>query len=431
MFNIPNGVCDIMNKLIGSNYTAYLVGGCVRDHVLGIEPNDFDICTSALPDSILCLFPGAIPTGIKHGTLTVLSDSGPVEVSAMRCKGGYTDNLHLDLAFRDFTINSLAMDINGVIYDYNSGIEDIKSGIIRTTGPARNVYRNDPLRMMRAVRLACHLGFYISSDTTDEIMLSSSLITSVSAERVRDELNRIILSIRPSFGIRRLFDYGLLTHILPELCVCHGFEQNSKYHNKDVFEHTMDVVESTPDSLALRLSALLHDIGKPLTYSEDHDGQGHFYKHHMVGADMCQSILKRLKYDNDTINRVSLLVREHMSRYFDLRRSGIKRFIARVGVKNLDNLFELQIADIKGGIEPERYYEVIEFRNNVYDVLDKAEPLSVVDLDINGHDLQEIGIQAGKEMWVILNALLDAVLENPDLNDNAVLLDIVRNRDLL
>ena len=431
MFDIPCGVRNIMNKLIDSNYTAYLVGGCVRDYVLGIEPNDFDIGTSALPDNILALFPGAIPTGIKHGTLTVLSDSGPVEVSAMRYEGGYTDNLCLDLTFRDFTINSLAMDINGVIYDCNSGIEDIKNGIIRTAGPARNVYRNDPLRMMRAVRLACYLGFDISSDTTDEIIQSSSLIKSVPAERVRDELNKIILSNRPSFGIRGLFDYGLLTHILPELCACHGFEQNSKYHDKDVFEHTMAVLENVANSLVLRLSALLHDIAKPLTYSEDHDGQGHFYKHHMVGGDMCQTILKRLKYDNNTINQVSLLVREHMSRYLGLRRSGIKRFIARVGVENLENLFELQIADIKGGIDPERYYEVIEFKNNVYDVLDKAEPLSVFDLDINGHDLQEIGIQPGREMGAILNSLLDAVLENPDLNDKTVLLDIVKSRDLI
>ncbi|MCK9309980.1 MAG: CCA tRNA nucleotidyltransferase [Candidatus Cloacimonetes bacterium] len=432
MFNIPQEVQYVMQQLNTNGYQSYLVGGCVRDMLLDKEPKDFDICTSALPDEIIKIFDKTVPTGLQHGTVTVLINHYPVEVTTMRKDGIYKDNRHPEIVLftnkleedvmrRDFTINALAIDNESVLYDYVNGVSDLKQNTIKAVGNPNDRFKEDALRMMRAIRLACQLGFAIDNKTIKAIKINSSLLQNISIERVREELNRILISDYPSIGIRMLYQYGLLQYIIPELCICVGFDQNNSFHDKDIFEHTMTVLESIPATLELRLSALLHDIAKPQTFNG-----GHFYGHHMEGADLAEQILRRMKYDNQTIDKIKTLVFYHMDRYDNLSIAGTKRFINRIGIENIDDLFELQIADRKGCKPPVYIQDILNLKNQCYEILNKEELLTIKDLSINGYDLMELGIKPSKEMGNILDKLLEMVLENPELNNKDILLELVK-----
>jgi tRNA nucleotidyltransferase (CCA-adding enzyme) len=416
-----------MKILEENNFQAYLVGGGTRDNFLNREAKDYDVATSATPQQVKQLFDKVIPTGEKHGTVTVLIRENSVEVTTLRKDGIYedyrhptevffTDNLKEDLARRDFTINALAVDLNGKVYDYFGGLEDLKKGEIKAVGEPNDRFKEDPLRMMRAIRFACQLDFYINIYTLISISTNSELINKISAERIRDELCKILLSNYPEFGIRALLDTNILKYIIPELCECNNFDQYNIHHDKNVFDHIMEVLSNTPNILNVRLAALLHDIAKPKTFTLDKNNQGHFYGHHIDGAEIAEEILRRLKFDNKTIEAVKILVFEHMSRYDFLRVASIKKFINRVGIENLNNLFELQIADIKGSASPHDFNKVIELREKVEEILTKEEPLTVKNLAINGHDLIDLGFTPGIEMGNILKYLLERVLENPELN---------------
>lgn len=364
----------VLTTLQDNGYPSFLVGGCVRDLLLGKEPKDYDICTKALPEQVKSLFPKVVDTGIKHGTVTVLTkglsaDSVDatgvaVEVTTFRkvvqnpdgpkaSEIVYGSDPVEDVLKRDFTINGLLYD--GVtVVDYVDGQVDLKSGFIRGIENPDHRFQEDPLRTIRAVRLGCQLGFEIEPGTLAAIGKNVSLISYVSPERIRDELMKILLGNRPAAGFRLLYRVGLLSIILPELALCHGFDQVNPHHSQDIFEHIMTVVENTPPDLIIRLAALLHDIGKPLTFSIDEEGIGHFYEHHLKSYDLSEKILTRLKFDNKTIRQVSLLIKEHMSKLKNPKRSTLKRLINRVGPENIAALMELQIADVK---RPEKMNE--------------------------------------------------------------------------
>lgn len=429
---IPEKVKFIIDELQKKGYEAYAVGGCVRDALLGRTPNDWDITTSALPEAIISCFSHTIPTGIKHGTVTVMIEKEPFEVTTYRIDGEYSDNRHPDnvtftsnlkedLSRRDFTINAMAYNGISGITDLFGGMDDLKKGIVRTVGSPNERFNEDALRMIRAIRFSCQLGFQIDKPTFDSIRLNCELIKNVSIERIRDEFSKILLSEHPSKGIENLRTSGLLQYFMPEVLPMVGFDQKNPHHDKDVYYHTLSVVDNTEPDLVLRLSALLHDIAKPLTFTMDDKGTGHFYEHNVKGVEISEYILKRLRYDNLTIKKVSSLVFDHMSRYSNLKDSAVKRIITRVGIENLDDLFRLQIADIKGSAPPYDYSGIDYLKNRCEQILEQKQPLSVKDIALNGEDIMKLGYKPGRLIGETLNYLLEKVLESPELNNKETL----------
>ncbi len=428
---VPGYVLNVLDALEQNNHKSYLVGGAVRDLLLCKQPKDYDITTSALPEQVKSIFSHVVLTGEKHGTVTIVTGGGDVEVTTMRKDGVYKDNRHpesvkftdnivKDLSRRDFTINAMAY--NNKLIDPFGGAKALRAGEIIAVNNPDERFQEDALRMIRAIRFASQLCFIINAETFDAIKRNKDLICNISAERIRDELCKIIISDCPSMGIKLLHTSGLLEIILPEISNMVGFDQCNPYHNKNVFDHTLLVMENTSNDLISRLAALLHDVGKPKTFSLDEDEVGHFYKHHMVGADMTKDILHRLRFDTKTIDTVCLLVKEHMIREVP----NVKRFINRVSVENLDKLFELQIADIRACAPPHDISHILNTQKEVEKILTEKQPLTVKDLKIDGYDLIAMGMQPGKQMGKMLNDLLELVLDNPKLNERNTLLKYVR-----
>lgn len=399
---IPKYVLKILTVIQNNGYTAYLVGGCVRDHYLGKQPKDYDIATSATPDRVQSLFQKTVPTGIKHGTITVIETDGVCEVTTYRVDGKYEDNrrpesvqyvktIEDDLSRRDFTINAIAYDGTKSV-DPFYGRLDIQNKCIRAVGNPDDRFKEDALRMLRAVRFAAQLHFTIEIQTKLSIKDNANLLRNISTERIRDELCKILLSDNPSYGFRLLVDLDLLSVVIPELVLC---------------EHIVSVVKHSPKDIVVRLAALFHEL---------------------EGSIIIQNILKRLKFDNKIIAQVTTLVKEHGSRYLNLRPIQVKKFINRVGVENLEKLFELQIADTKAHEPPHDFEDVFYMREAVRKVLFEKQPLTTKDLHINGHDLIQLGIKQGKEIGKILNELLELVLEDESMNERDILLRLVREK---
>jgi len=440
---IPRSVEYILSHLEYNGFQGYLIGGSTRDIFSYKCPKDYDICTDATPEQVKSLFLKSYDTGIKHGTVTIILKNENYEITTMRKEGAYKDNrspeevfytdkLEEDVARRDFTMNSIAIDVNRNVYDYYGGLKDIENKIIRCVGNSDDRFNEDSLRMMRAIRLSTQHKFTIEENTFKSIVRNAYLIQMISKERIRDELCKILISNNPSYGIRLLQETGLLQYIIPELCKCVGFEQHNHNHDKDVFEHILSVVDNTPPILNIRLSALLHDIAKPMCFTLDENNIGHFYYHHIEGEKLTEEILTRLKFDNKTINDVKILVREHMFSFNEeskIKTSVIKKFINRIGIDNLENLFCLRIADIKGSKNKDqsKIDNVTFLIGECHRIIAEKQPLTVKDLKINGHDLMELGIKQGSMMGEILNGLLEKVLENFELNNKDVLLEIVRS----
>ena len=435
---IPKYVLDVLNTLEQNNYKSYLVGGCVRDLLLNRKPKDYDITTSALPEQVKALFSHVVLTGEKHGTVTVIINEGNVEVTTMRRDGIYKDNRHPetveftddiveDLSRRDFRINAIAITAHNEIIDPFNGIFNLNNKLIKTVGNPDLRFKEDALRLLRAIRFSCQLDFIISGNTFVSICNNKNLINNISVERIRDELCKILISNNASKGINLLKTTGLLEIILPEINNMVDFDQYNPNHDKNVYEHTLAVLDNVSNDITVRLAALLHDVGKPLTFSLDENNVGHFYSHHMKGMDIAKDILRRLKFDNNTIETICVLVKEHMSRYNFLRTSNIKKFINRVGVNNLDRLFELQIADIKASKSSYDISNVLKLKEDVKKVIEEKQPLTVKDLLINGYDLMEIGMMPGKGMGLLLKEMLELVLENPELNNREYLIDYAKD----
>lgn len=430
---IPIEVREILNRLCDRGYLSFMVGGAVRDLLLGKNPKDYDICTAATPEEVKDIFQQnkVIDTGVKFGTVTVLNSTFSVEVTTFRSSitteegkrisiDPFSKSPEEDVKARDFTINGLLFDGDKII-DLVGGLKDLAEGRIRAIGHPQDRWKEDALRMMRAARLHCQLGFEMEHTTFDSISAHADMIQGVAQERIRDELVKILISDQPAKGLRTLHQTGLLPFVLPELAACHHFDQKNVHHDKDIFEHILAVVAYIPNDLVLRLSALLHDIAKPQTFFVDEKGVGHFYLHHLKGQEMSREILTRLKFDKKTIDVVGILVREHMSKLRILRRGTIRRLINRVGRENIYQLIDLQIADEAGSASPHNFKIYEDLKQEVADILDNQEPLEIQDLAIGGKELKELGFESGPEMGKVLNILLDKVLNKPKLNKKEVL----------
>lgn len=440
---IPKNVQFIIDTFYKNNYEAFMVGGCVRDCLLGLTPKDYDITTSALPNITESLFKKTVPTGIQHGTITVILNNENLEVTTYRTEGNYIDNRHPesvefvsnikeDLSRRDFTVNALAYNNKVGLLDYFNGIEDINNKIIKAVGNPNKRFQEDALRMLRAIRFSCQLGFEIEEETYSAIKTNYKLIKNISLERVRDELCKILISNNPCQGLNILKDTGILQIIIPEINSLVGYTPRCNNHNRDVFNHTLDVISNTSSNdLILRLSALFHDVGKLNTLKELPNGHCYFPGHAQEGAVICKPILSRLKFDNNTIDKVSKIIYDHLVLDVNYMPTDgeIKRLLRRVGPENIFTLFELQKADINSLWDPVPFLKKVDYiSNRVKLILENNDPLYIKDLAITGSDLMiNLNIKPGRIIGEILTFLLESVLDDTSLNNKESLLEIAKN----
>ncbi|MGA2766529.1 MAG: HD domain-containing protein [Spirochaetia bacterium] len=437
----PRVVKDFSASFKEAGFQCYLVGGAVRDILLGRSHTDFDVATDALPDQVTKLFRRVIPTGIKHGTVTVLYKGTTFEVTTFRTETGYSDGrrpdsvrfaptIFDDLSRRDFTINAMAYDLlTDVMVDPHEGRRDLSAKLIRAIGDPAARFREDGLRPLRACRFSAQLSFSVDKATLAAIPGALDVLAMVSAERVRDEILKTLESPLPSMGFFLMRDTGILRVILPELLEGAGIEQGS-LHCYDVFTHSLYACDAAPSaSLVLRLAALLHDVGKPRTRNVEPDGHPTFYSHEKVSAGMAEEILVRLKLPTAVIRDVTHLIAHHMFNYQEeWSDAAVRRLVARVGEQTIDNLISLRRADQIGMcLENSAVFPqgLADFAARIRSVLQSGRALTVRQLAVNGNDLMEaLGIPAGPNVGVILNELLQAVLDDPTLNQRAALLDI-------
>lgn len=429
---IPAQVQWVLKRLRNAKFDAFLVGGCVRDLLLGRPPGDWDIATAATPEQVQAIFPRTRPTGIAHGTVTVLAGNRPLEVTTFRIEGEYSDHrrpdwvrfttaLEADLSRRDFTINAMALDVDGRVVDPFNGMADLIDGIVRAVGNPDQRFLEDALRMLRAIRFAAQLEFEIEAETLAAISRHAESLIHVSKERIRDEFNKLILAPKPRRALNLLKSTGLLAQFLPELLEGAGVEQNV-HHAFTVWDHNVRACEEAPPVLHLRLAALLHDVAKPRCLSVDKHGQRHFYHHEVVGAQMANDILRRLRYDNDTRRRVVHLIRHHLAlhHYPDMTDAAVRRLIRRIGLENLEDLILLRIADRRasGTKRTPLSRGATLLLKRIEKVLQEDAAFGLKDLAINGHDVMEtLNIPPGPMVGKILSELLEMVLEEPSLND--------------
>lgn len=441
IINVPEDVSEILNLIHDSGEEAYVVGGCVRDSLLGVEPHDWDITTSATPEQVKALFKRTVDTGLSHGTITVLINNEGYEVTTYRVDGKYEDfrrpkevtftsSLSEDLLRRDFTINAMAYNHQEGIIDLYNGREDLQKGLIRCVGTAYDRFNEDALRMLRAIRFSAKLGFQIEEDTYAAITELAHLIQHVSAERINVEITKTLVSPNPKH-IKELATTNLLEYIIPEFVPVVGLEQNNPYHKFSVDNHIYESLKHIDALAHLRWAMYLHDIGKGYTKTTDEQGIDHFYKHPAISEKLAKQIMKKLKFDNKTFDRVSKLIRFHDDR-FPIDKKAVRRAVNRVGVDYFDDLLLIKEADIKSqhhNYEEENLGKLKEIRDFYEEILEDNECLTIKDLNINGNDLKGIGITEGKKIGESLKFLLDQVLENPELNDKDQLISLISNRE--
>ncbi len=421
--DIDPGALFIIKKLNDGGYEALVVGGCIRNLVMGEEAHDWDITTSATPKEISRAFKGykVVPVGEKYGTIMVVIKAVNYQVTTFRGKdklkgieetevAKWTSLLLEDLKHRDFTINALAWGEKEGVLDYFKGLEDIKRRVIKGVEDPSERIKEDPLRMLRAIRMACELDFKIDQATLQAIKKNSILIKKVSPERIRDELIKILLSNFPKRGFKLLQQLGLLQFILPELERCVGFYQEDLCPNKDLFEHILNLLNNLPPDLALRLVALLGEVTQPLSNSET------------SREEFAAKILCRLKFKNSIIKKVSILVQEDWRAIDFLNPKSIRQFISKRGEENILNVLELKRADIKIGKKIAKLKQLEKMEQQVREVLEEKPAVSLKDLAINGKDLIDLGYQEGVELGGMLKKLLEIVIDKPELNKKEMLL---------
>lgn len=440
-FYIPDYISTILNRLEEEGYKSYIVGGSVRDLILGKTPHDYDITTSATPDEIQRIFKDfkTLAIGKQFGTVVVVQGENNTEITTFRLEGKYldgrrpsevsfSDDIYEDLSRRDFTINAIAYNEKEGTVDPFNGQKDIEDRIVRCVGNPIERFREDHLRILRAVRFSTQLGFEINKDTYNACKDLSSSLNGISVERIREELFKILLSENPSYGIRLMKDLNILEIVIPELIDAVGFDQKNPNHDKDVFEHIMCVLDKTPPILSVRLAALFHDIGKPHTLSIDEKGIGHFYGHDKLGAKIAEKILLRLNSSRELIDKVTIMIKEHMSHHNNMKDRGLKRQISRVGKDNIFNLLELQKADRLCSSDDVDITFLFEREKETRRILDSNEPYEKSHLKIDGNDIIDLGFEKGKIVGEILNYLLERVMKNPELNEKEKLKEIIRER---
>jgi putative nucleotidyltransferase with HDIG domain len=433
----------------GEGKQLFLVGGAVRDMLRGAEAEDWDLATDAAPEEVAALFRRGprkwpvIPTGIRHGTLTVHFRGRSLEITTFRTESAYTDGrrpdrvsyaatIEEDLSRRDLTINAIALELpSGRLVDPFDGAGDIRRALIRCAGNPAERFAEDGLRPLRAVRFASQLGFTVEEPTLAAIPGALAVTARVSPERIRDELEKIIASPKPSTALLLMERTGLLELLLPELSRCRGVEQKG-FHRFDVLDHSLlacDYAARTGAPLPVRLAALFHDLGKPLTRKLGEAGVWTFHQHEKESARLCREILLRCRWPNGVIDQVVHLVKEHMFHYDETwGDAAVRRFIIRSGEENLPALYALREADAYGmtGTPPPRDF-LLPLDSRVKAVLAQSRALSLKDLAVSGKDLVEIGVQPGPSMGIILGELLEAVLEDPAQNTREKLLEIAGN----
>lgn len=422
----------IIALLEGAGFCAYITGGAVRDLVMGIAPHDFDISTSAKPHQIKTLFPRTINTGIRYGSVTVVEGGQGYEISTFRKNPkneapSFSDDIQEDLSYRDFTMNALAYNPERGIYDFFGGTEDIKNRVIRCVGDAEQRFSEDPVRMLRAVRFSAALDFCIESESMRAIRKYGVMIKKSSPDRIREELNKILLSDRPE-RIELLRSTGLMRHIMPELDTCFSVEQKNKYHMYDVGTHIIKALASTPRDIVLRWAALFHDIGKPCCKSIDNSGIIHFYGHHRESVRIANDIMHRLHFDPALIHDICVLVENHDVR-IEPSPPAVKHMLARTGSELFEKLLTLQEADNRGK-HPKYLDEKLkrtELVRSIYRrIIEENQPFKISDLVVNSRDLIKLGFRAGREIGDTLRILLDEVLIDPSLNNREYLLKRVK-----
>lgn len=440
---LPRKVRYIIEALESQGYEAYAVGGCIRDSLLNRSPQDWDITTSAKPEEVKKVFNRTIDTGIQHGTVTVLLDREGFEVTTYRIDGKYEDgrhpkevvftpNLKEDLKRRDFTINAMAYNESQGLIDLFGGAEDLKQGIVRCVGDARARFSEDALRMMRAVRFGAQLGFSIEEETGAAIKELAPTLSKISAERIQTELVKLVVSDHPQ-EMRILYETGLTAVMLPEFDAMMETEQNNPHHKCSVGEHTILAMENVPGEKVLRLAMLFHDVAKPVCITTDEEGIHHFHGHPGVGKDMTEKILRRLKFDNDTIERVCTLVKGHDDNPPVTPRN-IRRAMVRTGLSAYPDIFAVKRADILAQSDYKRQEKLDylrEYEKCYKKIIESRECLSLKELAVNGRDLIELGIPSGPELGEVLKKLLDIVLEEPERNTREELLAAVKNDGIL
>lgn len=432
--NIPEPAREILNKLHEAGYEAYVVGGCVRDSILGRKPGDWDITTSARPDQIKKIFGRTIDTGIQHGTVTVMIEKEGFEVTTYRIDGEYADGRHPnevtftaslpeDLKRRDFTINAMAYSDEDGLIDEFDGLADIEKKVIRCVGDPKERFTEDALRMMRAVRFAAQLGYDIEDKTKEAIKELAKTLDRISAERIQVELVKLLTSDNPG-RVRELYETGITAVFMPELDKCFCTPQNNPHHVYNVGEHIVRSVEAVKNDKVLRLTMLLHDIEKPSCRTTDEEGIDHFYHHSEKSAGTAYTILRRLKFDRDTMDKVKKLIEYHDYR-FPAEKKNVRRAVNKIGDELFPYLIEIKKADTlaQSNFRLKENLDWIEKINELYlDIKKDGECFSLKDLAVKGKDLIDKGITPGKELGDILANMLSDVLDDPSHNTRDYLL---------
>ena len=445
-----------MNEIFAQHgYKAYLVGGAVRDMLMGKEPHDWDVTTDATPEQVMSIFRKVIPTGIAHGTVTVHFMKNEIEVTTFRTESDYSDgrhpdkveytgNIEEDLSRRDFTINAIASYLgDGTITDPFHGRDDIKRKVIRTVGNPLERFSEDGLRPVRAVRFSAQLGFEIERETLKAISEPEILkkTSGISLERFRDELLKLMKAEKPSAGLKLMEESGILDIFIPEFKKCRGCIQGDfrGYHQFDVLDHLFYACDGAPASKQnVRLAALFHDIGKPDVKRVIPTPQGDqftFYNHEAKSQQITKEILFRLKFSNAEITNICHLVVNHMFNYTqDWTDAAVRRFLAKIQAENLEDLYDLRLADIYGmnnapvrGQDSRTIALLNELKDRISKETEKNSVLSLKQLAVNGKDLMKNGISAGKDLGFVLNQLLETVLEDPTQNEKEQLIKIALN----
>ena len=435
---LPDSILECLDALENAGYAAYAVGGCVRDACLGLTPHDYDLCTSALPRETEVVFGNKrlVLAGEKHGTVGVVTDFGVVEITTFRTEGAYRDNRHpdwvefvsdveRDLARRDFTVNAMAYSPKRGFADPFGGREDLKNKVLRAVGEPEKRFQEDSLRILRGVRFAVRFDLTVDPETRKAMLSQARLMDNLARERVFDELCKLL----PLVDAEDLGQFApILAAVIPELEPMIGFDQRSPHHAYDLFTHTAHVVAGVPAELTLRWAALLHDIGKVPTFTQDETGRGHFYGHAPRGAEMADQVLHRLKAPTALREQVVVLIEKHMTRLQPDKKL-LRRQIGRLGWETVENLLYLQEADMgsKGTGKPEELAIFPQIRELLDQIKAENACLTLKDLAVNGHDLMAMGF-TGRVIGQCLNTLLEQVIDEQLPNEKAALLAFAKTQ---
>lgn len=437
---LPRKVVLIIKNLQRHGYDAYAVGGCVRDSILNRKPEDWDITTSAKPEQVKRIFRRTVDTGIEHGTVTVLIGKDGFEVTTYRVDGLYEDGRHPkevtftsrleeDLKRRDFTINAMAYNDDERLVDAFGGMRDLNYHLIRCVGDPKERFSEDALRILRAVRFSAQLAFPIEPETAEEIKSLAPNLEKISAERIQAELVKLLVSDHPE-RIQDACELGITKVVLPEWDDMVGVKQNTPHHKYDVAAHTVHALQNVKNDKVLRLTMLFHDMGKPVMKTTDENGRDHFKGHAIASEQIAKTVMKRLKFDNDTIRKVTKLVAYHDYR-MEPTGANVRRAMHEIGVELFPYYLAVRLADTKAQSSYERrgkLENIIQIRELYRNALRNKECVTLKDLAVTGTDLINLGIAPGKKLGTLLNELLDMVIEDPAWNQKGKLCDYVKER---